>query len=267
MRSLAVVAACALIAAGAVVCLTAGCADAQVSPELRQVAGELDALAAQIQLIADMNTLQLERAQLEALIPAVEAVRATAAGFEQQRVAILGELQPLLEQKRDLLLADAQPPDDLGDQISAIEGQLMELDQTMDEGLTAHAQAFRGILTDAQVSIITGEEEARRQVVDLIEWVREMDDETFAREAAPYAEELADPELGLGEDEILDLLTLARAMDAEQYGRSGAEIRGRLIELFRPSHETADRIIVGVFLHAAMPAVLQGKLNAVTTGQ
>ncbi len=267
MRSLAVVAACAVIVVGALTCLTAGCADAQVTPELREVAGELDALAAEVQLIADMNTLQLERAQIEALIPAVEALRATAAGFEQQRVVVLGELRPLLERKRDLLLADARPPDDLTDQISAIEDRLMELDKAMDDGLIAHARAFREILTDAQVSLVTGEEEARRQVVDLIEWVREMDDETFAREAAPYAEELADPEVGLGEAEILDLLTLARAMDAEQYARSGPEIRGRLIELFRPSHETADRVIVSVFLHEAMPAVLQGKLDAMTTGQ
>ncbi len=267
MRSLAVIAACAAVAAGALTGLTPAPAEGQVSPELRRVAGELDALAAEIQLIADLNTLQLERAQIEALIPAVDAVRATAMGFEQQRVAVLHELRPLLERKRDLLLADARPPDDLTEQIAAIEARLTDMDQAMDQALTAHARAFREILTDAQVSIITGEEEARRQVLDLIEWVREMDDETFAREAAPYAEELADPEVGLSEEEILDLLTLARAMDAEQYARSGAEIRGKLIELFRPSHETADRIIVGVFLHEAMPTVLQGKLNAATTGQ
>ena len=152
MRSLIAVAACALLGAGVIVYLATGCADAQVTSELREVAGDLDALAAEVQLITDLNTLQLERAQIEALIPAVEAVRATAAGFEQQRVAVLGELRPLLEQKRDLLLADTQPPDDLTDQISAIEGRLMDLDQAMDEGLIAHARAFREILTDAPVS-------------------------------------------------------------------------------------------------------------------
>ncbi|MGD9495169.1 MAG: hypothetical protein AB7Y46_02545 [Armatimonadota bacterium] len=266
MRSLALLAACAGLAAGPMTCLTAGCAHAQISPELKEIAGELDALAAEIQLIQDLNTLQLSREQIEQLIPAVEALRQAALGAEQQRVAVLRQLRPLMQRKRDLLLADAQPPEDLEAEIAALEGQLSELGQQTDEALLGHAATFREILSDPQVSIVTGEEEARRQVVELLEWVREMDDEAFEREAPPYAEELADPDVGLGEEEILDLFTLARAMDADQYTRSAPEIQGKLIELFRPTHETADRIIVSVFLHEAMPGVLQAKL-ALVTGQ
>ncbi len=266
MRPLALIAACGALTAGVAAYVTAGCANAQLSPELQEIAGELDALAAEITLIEDLNTLQLSRDQIELLIPAVEDLRETAMGGEQQRVAVLRRLKPLLERKRDLLLADGHPPEDLFDQIAALENELGELDRRADEGLLEHAATFRGILTDVQVSLVTGEEVARRQVVELLEWIREMDDDTFEREAAPYAEELADPDLGLSEDEILDLFTLARAMDPDQYARSGPEIRGRLIELFRPTHETADRIIVNVFLHEAMPTVLEGKLKLLTTG-
>ncbi len=267
MRSLVLIAAGMAMLSGIILSIAPCRAYAQLSPELRQIATELDALAAEIQLIDDLNTLQLQPDQIERLIPAVDELRATAIGFEQQRVALLRQLRPLLERKRDLLLADEPPSTELREQISAMEAQLNELDRQADEAFLAHAVTFREILTDPQVAIITGEEDARRQVVELLEWIREMDDETFEREAPPYAGELADPELGLGEEEILDLFTLARAMDAEQYSRSSSELIGRLIELFRPRHDTADRIIVTLFLHPAMPKVLQEKLKVLSNGR
>lgn len=263
MRSLAVIAASFCIAL-LTVCFTPGCARAQLTPELRDIATELDALDAEIALIEDMNTLQLTREQIAALIPAVEALRATARQVEQQRVAILNELKPLLEQMRDILLRDDHPDQTLIDRIARHQDRLAELDLQYENATVEHAEAFREIITEPQLAIITGEEEARRQVVELLEWARELDDAAFEREVLPYAEELAVPELGLGEEEILDLLSLARAMDAEQYQRSEPELRGRLVELFRPTHDMADRIIVHVFLHQAMPSVLEGKLEAAT---
>ncbi len=260
MRVLASIATRVVVGSVVALSLAVGGAHAQLCPELVEIGRELDALAAEIQLLTDLNTLQLTRAQIEALLPAVEELRTTAIGFEQQRVILLRQLKPLLEQKRALLVRDEQPPDALTQQIGAIGNELAALDQTAEEALTARAATFREILTEPQVAIITGEEDARRQVVELIDWVREMDDETFEREAPPYAEELAAPDVGLTAEEILDLLTLARAMSAEQYARDGDEIRGKLIELFRPAPEVADHIIVSVFLNPAMPKVLQDKL-------
>lgn len=260
MRALALIAARTVLGGVVALALASGCARAQLCPELTEAARELDTLAAEIQLLTDLNTLQLTRAQIQELLPAVEQLRTTAIGFEQQRVGLLRQLKPLLEQKRALLVRDEQPSEALAEQIDAIENDLAELDQTAGEALAAQAAIFRGILTEPQVAIVTGEEDARRQVLELIEWVREMDDDSFEREAPPYAEELAAPEVGLSEEEILDLLTVARAMSAEQYARDGDEIRGKLVELFRPTPEAADRIIIAVFLNQAMPRVLQDKL-------
>lgn len=260
MRALALIAARTVLGGVVVLALASGCARAQLCPELVEAARELDSLAADIQLLTDLNTLQLTREQIEALLPAVQELRTTAIGFEQQRVALLRQLKPLLEQKRALLVRDEQPSDALAEQIDALENDLAALDQTGGEALAAQAATFRAILTEPQVAIVTGEEDARRQVLELMEWVREMDGETFEREAPPYAEELAAPEVGLSEEEILDLLTVARAMSAEQYARDGDEIRGKLVELFRPAPEVADRIIIAVFLNQAMPRVLQDKL-------
>jgi len=264
MRSYARFAVTVCIAATAALSITTGCARAQICPELVQIASELNALDAEISLIEDMNTLQLSEQQLRALIPLVDAIRTTVISREQERVVVLNQLKPLLEQKRALTLRDEQVPDALRDQIAQLNTGLADLDGTLNEALVAHAEGLRGVLNKPQIAIITGEEDARRQVFDLIDWVRQLDDAAFEQEVPPLAFELADPDLGLGEAEIVDLLSLARAMSVEQYQRAGEEIRGRLIELYRPTHQSADRILVQVFLHAAMPDVLAGKLAAMT---
>ncbi|MGC9320406.1 MAG: hypothetical protein ACP5KN_20400, partial [Armatimonadota bacterium] len=244
-----------------VVALVGTCARAQLSPELRALADELDALAAENQLIEDLNTLQLTAEQIQSLIPATEKVHSAALALEQQRLNILRRLKPLLQRKRELLIRDEHPPEDLRARIDGLETELAELDRRVDQSLTAHASLFREVLSDAQVSIVTGEEEARRQVVELIEWVREMDDETFESQVPAYvSNQLADPAGELTEDEILELLSLARSMEADQYRREGEALRGKLIEPFRPSHEEADRMLVNLFLHEAMPQVLKDKL-------
>ncbi|MEA3402006.1 MAG: hypothetical protein U9R79_12285 [Armatimonadota bacterium] len=259
MRTTALLAACLGLAAA----LVATCARAQLSPELRKLGDELDALAAENQLIEDLNTLQLTTEQIQSLIPATSEVQGAAIALEQQRLNILRRLKPLLQRKRELLIRDEHPPEELPAHIEALDTELAELDRRADESLTAHASVFREILSDAQIAIVTGEEEARRQVVELIEWVRELDDEAFESQVPAYvASQLTGREGDLSEDEILELLSLARAMDAEQYRREGEALRGKLMELFRPSHEEADRMIVNLFLHEAMPTVLQDKLQA-----
>ncbi len=259
MRALALLSICSLVAF-TVVCLTPGCARAQLSPELRELGSELDELDAEIALIQDLNRLQLTREQVQGLIPAVDRLRATALEFEQQRIAILRELEPAMKRMRDVLLRDGHPDEALHQQILQMQQRLAELDVQFEEAAARHATDFREILTEPQLAIVTGEEEARRQVVELLEWARELDDAAFEREVPPYAEELADPEIGLSEDEILDLLGLARAMDAEQYRRSEPELIGRLTDLFVPEDEIADRIIAHAFLHDAMADVLSDKL-------
>ena len=243
--------------------LTTGCARAQLCPELSQIALELDRLDAEIALIQDMNTLQLTEEQLRFLIPAVQELRTTAITQEQNRARLLQQLKPLLEQERTLALRDEPRTDELETQIAAINDQLVAVDQALNGALLPHAENFREILTDPQIAIITGEEDARRQVLDLIDWVRQLDDAAFEEQVPPMAADLADPEAGLDQDEILDLLSVVRAMSAEQYARAGDEVVGQLTELYRPSVEDADQTIVQVFLHEGMPTVLEDMLEVV----
>ncbi|MFO8080126.1 MAG: hypothetical protein R6V07_07445 [Armatimonadota bacterium] len=255
-----------LLAAAVVATLTTGCARAQICPELSEIAAELDRIDAEIALIQDMNTLQLTEQQLRFLIPAVDDLRATAIRHEQQRAEVLEQLKPLLQRQRELTLRDEPLSDELEAQIDEINNRLMTVDEELNQALLPHAETFREILTDPQTAIITGEEDARRQVLDLIEWVRQLDDAAFEQEVPPLAEELAAPEVGLNAEEIVDLLATVRAMTPEQYERAGEEIQGQLTELYRPSAEVADQVIVQVFLHEAMPTVLEDML-AVAAGE
>ena len=247
--------------------LPSGCARAQLCPELSEIAAELDTIDAEIALIRDMNTLQLTEQQLRFLIPAVESLRTTAISQEQKRTEILRRLKPLLERERELALRDEPPSDEHLAQVGAINNELVDFEEQLSEALLPHAETFREILTDPQVTIITGAEDARRQVLDLIEWVRRLDDAAFEQEVPPLAAELANPEIGLGEEEIVDLLSVVRAMTVEQYQRAGEEILGQLTELYRPSAEHADHVIVQVFLHEAMPKVLEDMLAVMTDEQ
>jgi hypothetical protein len=249
------------IAIAAMLALTAGAAHAQLCPETAQIASELDALDAEIALIKDLNTLQLTEQQIQSLLPVVADIRSTAIAHAQDRGEILERLKPLLQEKRNLLLRDEQPTDALEEQIAEINNELIDVEARLDAALQPHAEDLRAILSDPQIAIITGEEQARRQVLNLINWIRNLEDAAFEQEVPPLAEELADPEIGLTEEEIIDLLSLARAMSPEQYERAGEEIRGRLIELYRPSAEAADRILVQVFLHESMPTVLEDMLE------
>ncbi len=248
------------ITVAAVITLAVG-AQAQLCPDVAETAAELDALDAEIALIRDLNKLQLSADQIRSLMPVVEDIRETAIAHENDRQELLLQLKPLLQTRRDMALKDRPVPEQLQQQIEELNNQLLEIDRRLDRALLPHAEDLRAILTEPQIAIITGEEDARRRVMDLLAWVRGLDDAAFEQEVPSLAEELADPEIGLTEEEIVDLLSVARAMSDEQYERAGEEIRGRLIELYRPSAEAADRILVQVFLHESMPTVLEDMLE------
>lgn len=246
--------------------MVVGIGACQDATELQKLGAELDAVAAENGLIEGLNRLQLSAQQVEALIGAVRDLRDAAAPIEQERLQVLKELKPLMLEKRTLLIADEHPPALLREKIVTLEDQLRDLDQRLASALVALAPRFHEIFTDPQVSIITGAELARRQVGDLLEWVREMDDQDYAREAGPTAEELAEPEVQITEADIMKVFDAARGMSAAEYREKGAELRENLMPLYMPTEVAANHILVDFFIDPAMPKVLAEKLKAVTAG-
>ncbi len=234
----------------------------QAPDDLTVIAAKLDGLADEMQLIEELNALQLSAQEIAAVLEIVEDVQAATAPIIAARVAILEQLEPLLRSKRAALIADTQPTADLLARIAAIDDQLADLDARMDEVIVASAPRYRDVLTDDQVALVSGVEDARRQVVMLIEVMRDMPAEKFNREAPGWARELEQLEAGLSAQRILDLFIAARNLSAEEYQKQGGEIVKGLMAIYAPRPEVADAMLAHFFADSRMPAILKDKQAA-----
>jgi len=237
---------------------TGACQDAD---ELQTLGSDLDTIAAENQLIKNLNRLQLSAVQIKALIAAVADLQEATRPVREERLRVLKELKPLLLEQREKLIRDEHPPATLRQKITDAEDKLRDLDDRMASAMRTLAPKFREILTEPQLSIVTGAEEARLRVSELLEWVRELDDAAFPRESGPYAEELADPKLGLTADKIRAVFEAARKMTGPEYKEKGPGLWQQLMPLFMPTEAAADSTIVNFFAHPAMGKVLAEKLR------
>ncbi|MCD6361286.1 MAG: hypothetical protein J7M38_10530 [Armatimonadetes bacterium] len=239
-------------------------APCQSVEQLDALAARLDALAEEMQLIEELNALQLTPEQLGALQAEVGAMTEAAAPIVATRIGVLQQLEPLLQQKRQALIADQRPGKDLLDRIAALEKQLGDLDERMNQTITSFAPRLREILTAPQVSIVSGEEDARRQVVTLLEAIRDMSAERFNREAPGYARELEQLDRGLTAQKIMNLFTTARNLEPRQYQQQQPEIVQGLLPIYAPTTEIANAMLAQFFAQPAMPGLLEDKVRALT---
>lgn len=234
----------------------------QSPDDLTVVAAKLDGLADEMNLIEELNPLQLSAQEITAVLEIVEDVQATTAPIIADRVAILKQLEPLLRSKRAALIADTQPTAELLARITALDDQLGDLDARMDEAIMASAPRYRDVLTDDQIALVSGVEDARRQVVILIDVMRDMDNAKFNREAPGWAKKLEQIETGLSAQRILDLFIAARNLSAEEYQQQGGEIVKGLMAIYAPRPEAADSMLAHFFADSRMPAILKDKQAA-----
>ncbi len=249
-----------LVAIG-IVLLTCVFAAAQTAEELDAIASRLDALAEEMEIIEQVNALQLTADQIRALQAQIAAMSAATTPILATRIEALQQLEPLLKQKRQALIADQQPAEDLLDHIEQIEAQLSELDVAMDETIVSFAPRLRALLTEPQLAIVSGVEDARRQVVMLLEVIRDMDAERFNREAPGYARELERLDAGINAQTIMNLFTTARNLAPEEYQAQQAEIVRGLLPIYAPKAEAADSMTAHFFARPALARVLQDKLK------
>lgn len=235
---------------------------AQTPADLDAAAARLDALVEEMDVIEQLNSLQLTADQIRALQTQVAAISEATTPILATRIEALQQLEPLLTQKRQALIADQQPADDLLDRISAIEEQLSDLDVAMDETIVSFAPRIRALLTEPQIAMVSGEEDARRQVVMLLEVIRDMDAERFNREAPGYAGKLERLDAGISAQTIMNLFTTARNLGPDEYQAQQPEIVKGLLPIYAPSDEVADAMTAHFFAQPAMPRLLEDKLRA-----
>ena len=226
-------------------------------------AADNETLLADIAVLASINQLDLNKQQAVTLLDLVSQLARKSAGYEQERQALRSRLNPLLAQKRALMMKDQVVPDELEKSISGMQGQLDGLDRKVIEALVPFAEKFRPVLSAAQLQIVTGDYEARRQAEEWLDSLREMLKEDFKDELGPIVKEFADASAGLDEKTLRQIFTDAHNMDTKTYAKKKGEIITRIAPLFRPTKGNDNQLIVQFFLHPRMLAVLQEKVDMI----
>lgn len=255
---LGLVAACLLW----VTCLVGSCQPATEAPraassgttEADQVLGEL---SDDIDLLYTVNRLDLQPAQLTPLLGLVEQVRAEKTKLEPQRQAAIAALVPLLREKRALLLQDKEPSEELDGKITAAQTKLDEVEESLSQASGKYVPDLKKLLSKPQIQIITGADEARSQVEELLQWLRELPAADYPDEAKSNAEALAEPELNLNAAAILKIFDEARKYSAADFTKHEESLVDRLVPLYMPAEEAADDTLVQFFSSPRLGVILQ----------
>jgi hypothetical protein len=206
---------------------------------------------------------QNQAAQLIALAGSAQEARAAHA---PARHALLQKLMPLLEQQMSHMIHDQQVPGEIGEQIAAVEADLQTLDDTISADPLKYAADARQLLTEPQLQILTGGDEALRAAEEMLTWVRTLSDEDFTGEARTNADALADPEIGLPADMLYAIFTQARALPADEYAEKIGPLAARLAPLYAPGEETEDVLIAELLVNPRFVPLMQRRLQYLSAG-
>lgn len=215
-----------------------------------------------LHLLGLLNRLQLTPEQVNALLPAVEALQQERARREQQIQATEQELVAALTEQRALALRDQPPPGELETRVQTLQQQVESAVDGLPQALAPQAAAVRAVLTPPQLSILSGQYEAELQGQELLDWLRGLPDSSYTEEASANAEGLADPDKGMDQALLLNLFNTARAMSETDYRTSRAELAQRLAPLYGPPAEETDSLLAQTFSQPRMGQLLREKLAA-----
>ncbi len=219
-----------------------------------------------IALLATINRLSLSQNQATQLLALARGAQEAQAAFDEPRRAALQKLLPLLEQQMSHMIHDQQVPAELGDQIGVAEEALQAIENQRAEAALASATQARGVLTQPQLQILTGGDEALRAAEEILVWVRELPDGDFTSEARANADALADPEIGLDSDAIFAVLKQARALSPDDYVNGMATLAARLAPLYASGAGSEDMIIADLLTNPRFLPLMQRRLQYLSAG-
>ncbi|MFO7945634.1 MAG: hypothetical protein R6V19_02290 [Armatimonadota bacterium] len=215
-----------------------------------------------INLLQTINRLSLSKSQADELIEIARQMQ------QERRMtgAAHAELAPLLKEKLGYLLRDERVPESLSTKIEQAHQRLDELQEQLLSQQLQHADEVREVLSDPQIMIITGGDQARQAASEMLIWIRELSPEDFHSEAMPNAEQLADPEQGLDIDTVYNIFETARNLTPEQYHAQDEELASRLAPLFRTGTADDDMALIDLLTHERFVPVLQRRAEYLTDG-
>jgi len=246
--------------------LLVGSCQAQPPDSKSEATQVVNDIREEINLLAMLNRLSLSPEQAKKLVLLAGKAQDATAKAGAAREAAAARLVPLLEQQFDYMLKDQQVPTALSDNIAAAEAEIQEISDQVAEVPLSFAAEARSILTQPQILIATGGDEARQAAEEMLMWVRELTAEDFHGEARANAEALADPELGLDADTVFGVFEKARALPPDQYAAQVQGLTDKLAPLYRSGTAGEDALIGKLLVNRRLIPVLQRRMQYLTAG-
>jgi len=219
----------------------------------------VDNLLADIELLDTINRLELNSEQLDRLIKIVTRMEGTCAQYDQRQEGLQRELQPFLAQQRALLIKDQPGSEPLQADLQRCQQEAEQLQVNRSSALRQTIPGLREVLTDSQLEIIAGADEAKVEARNILAWLRELPEGEFQEEGPANAEALAAPDLGLDAEALLNIFTTARNMPAAQYRPAQEELVSRLAPIFGATPQAADDLLLTLFTNPRLKGILLEK--------
>lgn len=242
---------------GLLVCLAASCQPAPTVLTKCEAEVTLDAVNQDLEILMTLNRLDLTGNQITDLLAVMDKLYGDIAKVQQQRAAAISALVPLLQEKRSALMLDKTPDEALETRIREAQDKVDQATDGLSDVWAKFAPQLKVVLSEAQVSIISGGDEANSQADELLEWIRGLSDAEFAEEGQANAAELADARVGLKADAIMKLFTDARKLSEADYKKNRAGLVGQLAKLYMPLPEAADEALASWFGQSRMGDILR----------
>ncbi len=216
-----------------------------------------------IRLLGMLNRLQLSAEQINRLLPATEKLQQQRAAAQAELVAMEGDVEKALAQKRRLLLEDKPVPEGLGQLLQTLQRNEEAAREQAASKLGTSAKAVRALFTPEQLDIVTGQYEAQLQAQELLDWLRGLSDTDFGYESAANAEGLANPDGGFTQEALVKLFQTVRKLSVADYEKERNDYAKQLSPLYGASEDEENLQIAGAFSHPHMADLLRGKLKVI----
>lgn len=253
--------ACSTCLACLVLLLPLTCQPAPASAA-QQLLGDVQALSEDVDLLARLTPLALTLEQVRTIAALAGRRQEIAAATAPKRTEILSALAQALRQKRQLLLLDRPVSDELENKLAQLNTELQALARAEAEQAKGLLAELRKTLSPSQLAILTGRLEAKRNAMELLEWLRDLSDADYREEAQNTAEELDSPDRGLPASKIRAVLDRARAMDEARFGREKAALAEELLPAFAISPQAEDELLLDLLSNERLGPLLNDWLAA-----
>lgn len=227
---------------------------------------DIGALREEIAALEFINALALTPDQTQKLIAALDSVSETLAAARESRTATERELLPLLQQRREALLAGRDVPEDVAGQILKLQHRLDDEPALGSAGESALAGELRGILSPEQARLASGAGQAHSDALEMLAGFRSLPPEAFDNEIGLFAADLASGCEELSASQVEALFREARTFSDEDFVAARDKIAQQLEPAFLPEGETADWLLAQSFAGPRLLQVLREKASTTEKG-